>query len=293
MALKKPIVFLLFAFLFLSYAQSSGQRRLLQQPESYFIPEKSDSVRIIRLNFIFMQKNDGSGNFQQTDSAHQEFWDRVEVSLNNVYRHVRLNADSSCYTGKHALVADARIGFEVHRLYVRNTYGWDNKGGNLCPSVRNWYLNPVHDSINALPGVEPAINVFFTEDAAAYRAIVLEKNCADSIKFSLADCSMFPSRKRYQELKVHMPNEYTKFVWMRNCATEEYGEPWKNVRNWAIWTVSKCLAHELGHSLGLVHNNSCPDNLMHAGGFEYFLSPDEIARIHKKLHTTSLRKYVK
>ncbi len=316
---------------FPSLSQPSGQFQKVSAPEycdcpkrsqilndfSRFIPGSSTPEITLRANFIFMQKDDGSGGFEEANAIHQSFWNEVigtvngpENSLNYKYANLK-NADDgkSCYDG---YVKDSRVRFLINPVYIRDSYGWNNENDSCsanCPDLYgcNWYLNYLHDSLAMTASVPKGINVFFTEKGSAYDTIVSMKKLKISLIGSHA-CSMMPGCDPDRSLKCHMPDVFLGFYsknlipsspeWDTSLFWNPYDRATRysgNTFNWAVDNTSFGIIHELGHSLGLGHGyNHCHHNIMNnssSADRNYFMQK-QLAQVHKNLCTTVLRNYI-
>ena len=286
-----------------------------------FVPNETDPIMTIRINLIFIQKDDGSGNFQANNQEHQLFFDDVITDLNRRFSSLVL-PDSACFIGTdNDMMHDVRIRFVDHRYYIRKSSVWDNNlansGAQLCPNHSTWFLSGVDDSIHqALPNDAKAINIYFTEDATMYHRCWEVQNLNDTSGFGSGNtnnaCSMWPNYNDWSSSScLHMPCVYSKYWWMKNIvpqlASLNYPS-WENeVRIWHINSLSMSLAHELGHSFNLYHptdessSNSfypsslCKATIMYPGGNDGthdFLPPKEIGRMYVSTMTTNLQQFI-
>ena len=191
-----------------------------------FMPKETDPTITVRLNLIFVQKNDGTGNFEENNAEHQLFFDDVINSLNRRYSSLVL-PDSNCFIGSDTdMIHDTRIRFVDHRYYIRKSMLWNNNlfgsMSQLCPDNNNWYLRELDDSIHQNSySYNKAINIYFTEDSTLYHKYWIEQNLNDTSYFgngnTNAACSMFPSYTNWEESsRIHMPCQYSKYWWMKN-----------------------------------------------------------------------------
>jgi len=272
------------------------------------MPTSNQPVIYIRTNFIFLQRADGTGNFQENNAEHQELIDDVITELNTAYSSLVRTYDATCYTGND-FVADTRIQFVVNRLYVRDNYGWNNRNDRslwMCPDVPNWYLDYLDNQINNNPNIPRGINVYFTEDSINYRNLIDLQNTQVNAPLNAGvGCSQFPSASNYTRTsKLHLPDVYSKYWYMKNIVPSlpafNYS-PWiPTVRSWKVYGLGRGLAHELGHSLWLYHNspyyasNACWYSLMHQAGNSprNYLPPSEIGVMHAALSLTNLRSFI-
>ncbi len=273
--------------------------------ELMFRPNINELVKVVDVNFVFIQKNDGSGNFQENNAEHQKYIDDLINRVNYTFSNVGSVYDTRCYNGTDTLISDTKIRINVNRLYIKKSSVWDNKNTSstsdnyMCPAYNNWYLRPLTDS---LANVSTALNVFFTESKVVHENFFDNGDCGTS--FSETDCSQYPSFYNYgQNSRVHMRNEFVKYEKFKQCLI---GEPslnyptWETLYGWLTWGQGGLIAHELGHSFDLRHvvpnvNDKCTTHVMNntaASSFQ-FLSPIEIGKMNRSLSQTNMRNYVK
>lgn len=272
-------------------------------------PASNFPTIVIRVNFIFMQRSDGTGNFQQNNTEHQALINDLINEMNTTFSSMTDPHDAKCYTGSD-FIADAKIKFEVNKIYYKDNFGWDNSNDNAsnyyCPAFpfdgSYWYLNHIDSLIVNNPSIQRGINIYFTENYNNYFDLIVNRTTNNNNGNGVA-CSQFPSFTDFKRTsKLHCPNIYTKYWWMKNIGPSEYNQPWNNVmRGWYISSLGRGLAHELGHSLWLYHNcqyygvNQCYYSIMNQNGTypRNYLPPSEVGRIHAALSLSNLRAFVK
>lgn len=283
-----------------------------------FIPNEDDPIMNVRINLIFIQKDDGTGNFQKNDIEHQTLFDDIITQLNQTFSTLVMPG-TDCFNGTDdELVHDTRIRFVDHRYYIKDSRVWNNNlynsGYNLCPAP--WYLDSFNDSLtNATPDISKAINVYFTEDSTVYHHFWEVQDLNDTsdvwIGNTTGACSQFPSYSNLQQSScVHIPCQYSKFWWMKHIVPQmwKFHYPsWEyQVRYWLVDGLARSLAHELGHSFNLLHPHnepvsetfypfsSCGSSIMTQSGSSprNFLPPEEIGRMYFHTMTTNLQQYI-
>jgi hypothetical protein len=273
--------------------------------DSKFMPTSTQSIINVRVNFIFLQREDGTGNFQEDNPEDQALINDFITEMNTTYSNMSNPNSLSCYTGTD-FISDARIRFVVNRVYIRDNYGWNNRHDDrtrsMCPDYSNWYLNYLDNQIVSNPNISRGINVYFTEDSINYRNYVELQNTTSYNGVPYA-CSQFPSLTNFlQTSKLHMPDTYSKYWHMKNKVPAQYHyTSWiPEVRSWEVSGVGRNLAHELGHSLWLYHTSpyynsgGCLYSIMNPSGSSprNYLPPPEIGRMHAALSLTNLRTFV-
>jgi hypothetical protein len=286
---------------------------ILKSSAISYVDISNEPIKHVRVNFIYLRRNDGTGGFQENNSDHQQYIIDMTTNLNSIYSRIPGNYDATCYNGTYGVYSDSKIRFDVNVMYLNNTYAWNNENSSSpygCPGFPGYHLTNINNQI-AQNNPEPAINVFFTEDGSAYQDIVLNGNCPIpgdlGSYFQSISCSEYPDRNDYSyNQSVHMRNKFLKYYWMMNCAANNICQNpyWENnppteqeVYQWL--QIGRGVAHELAHSFGIGHvshntNYDCLDYLMNntSASWGEFITPIEIAYMHWALSETSMRKYV-
>jgi len=248
----------------------------------------------IRVNMIFLHKASGSGNFMENDPEHDQLLNDLFNQVNFTYNNLINSTDPDCYIPNNFLPA-AKIQIIPNILHIEDEYGWNNESDVFpyCPGTSNWYLNYLDDQIINNPDIPRGINVYFTETEWYYEDLIVNQTTQETGPINNA-CSQSPTTVNLNRTsKIHMPNVFTKYWWMKNIAPSVYNQPWNPViRSWFIGSVGKLLAHELGHSFWLYHNNSCQWNIMSQNPTDHkSLFPDQIGKIHRSLSITNVRNF--
>ncbi len=108
-----------------------------------FIPTLNQQIISIRLNLVFIQKSDGTGNFREDNQEEQSIINDMINELNRIYANWVNPNDPLCYVGTD-FVSDSRIQFIANKIFIRDNFGWNNKNDLQtikCPGISNWYLN--------------------------------------------------------------------------------------------------------------------------------------------------------
>lgn len=289
----------------------------------FFIPNNNAPIMNVRINLIFIQKDDGTGNFQEDDIEHQALFDDIMNALNNKTFQLTYPG-TDCFTGAESdIIPDIRIRFVDHRYYIKNSSLWNNNlfnnGINLDPDplFRPWYLVSIDDSLNTVwNDTLKGINIYYTEDSTLYNRFWEISDLTDTMAYGNSNtsgaCSMFPD---YQDLhassRIHMPCLYSKYWWMKNIVPQlyEFNQPsWENVvRYWLVDGHAAGLLHEIGHSFYLLHPKDdynysyhsypfrdCWYSIMQPNGSSprNFLPPQEIGLMYVSTMTTNLQQFV-
>ena len=126
-------------------------------------------IKTVGLNFIIIQKDDGTGNFQQTNPNHVSLLNDLVGRVNNIYEDaVDVNpAQYATPCASHSQ-PDSRIRFMLNNIYYKqDSYGWNanyGPGGNGDPQNYELclYFSGSHYLIdNHAEDIDQYINVFF------------------------------------------------------------------------------------------------------------------------------------
>ena len=194
---------------------------------------------------------------------------------------------------------NSKIQYEINKIYLQDSYLWNNDNDNIinkCPNRNNWYLRQKALEIDANPNIPKGIDVFFTNSETAYNYNVINNNSV--YQGANYACSMYPTGNYNEGSYVHMPDCFIKYHNMKNWAPIEYNQPWDPViYGWYVSSMAGTLVHELGHSLGLYHEYTCPShNIMNDSGngcTHDYLTDNQIYISHRNLAITNIRKFVK
>ncbi|HET6560203.1 MAG TPA: hypothetical protein VFG54_22940 [Prolixibacteraceae bacterium] len=279
----------------------------LKSGELIFIDINEEPIKHVRTNFIFLRKDDGTGGFQENNSDHQKYINDMINEVNNIYSNVPSSYDPTCYNGSYGVFSDTKIRFDINVMYLNNSAAWNNLNKPWCPVDPNYHLRTLNDQI-AQSSQEPTLNVFFTEDEAAFQNIVINQNCPlNNLGFTSVSCSQFPDHDDSNfNQSIHMRNKFLKYYWMMNCVVDNncqnpewINDPPTAEEAYSWLSQGRGMAHELVHIFGYGHvsHNYCPyclDHLMQNQSCSWgnFISPEIIGMMHHALSHTSARKYV-
>lgn len=152
------------------------------------------------MNFVFVQKDDGSGNFNLNDPEHQTIIADIITIMNAKMSNM---AVASCS----GINSHSKIQYEVNTIYIQDTYLWNNDNDNMtykCPNRTTWYLRQKAVEIDSDPSIPVEIDIFFTNGETAYNYNVVNNN-SDHQGANYA-CSMFPTNDYGEGSYVHMPD---------------------------------------------------------------------------------------
>ncbi|QNL21576.1 hypothetical protein HZR84_06375 [Hyphobacterium sp. CCMP332] len=246
---------------------------------------RSFDTLTLRINFIIIQKNDGGDNFQLGDSLHMAYLKNSVERLNQLYSFKKSVYDDSTCNVRHTY-KDSGIRFRLSQIIeIKNDSLWDNdqdKNWSRCPNRKKWYLLDLQDSLDwIIPKSEQGINLYLTVSKSDFNKNDFEGESIEE-NFSQVACSMFPSSDSSDFSVVHFPNAYLKYLFMKQHPYE-----------WGINTFGGGLAHELGHSLGLVHDKTC-NNIMNGAGTvkRKNLNDIQVEKARNNILHKNLKKYI-
>ena len=255
-----------------------------------FLPDMRFRPIPLRVNLIIIQREDGSGNFQD-NAADREFLERVMYVTNQTYSNLQ-DRNEEYFPGQNLLfLQQAKVQFLPKIIFVRDEKGWNNRNDTNfagVPNLSGWYLNALDQQICASDTLQKSINLYFTTDGQLYEEMVVSGSTTDydhRVFFKQHAASEVPyvqtkSRQlaSYHTMRCHIGNVWLKLWWKRNVLHEP---------DWTMeGEVGKSIAHELGHLMGLDHT---ADQQTHAlmrtrfGGQRDYLSAKEIAKIHQTI----------
>lgn len=248
----------------------------------------------VNVNFIFLHKNDGTGMFEEGNPEHDSLVEALATKVNEVYSTLNNYNEPGCLIPPEEFLSESKIQIVPNYIYINDEYAWNNENDEYpyCPSPP-WYLDYLDEQVSNDPNIENGINVYFTETEWYYDDLIVNQTTEEQGPINHA-CSQLPTTYDLERSsRVHMPNVFTKYWWMKHIAPDIYVEPWYNtIRGWFINSVGELIAHELGHSFWLYHVSDCEYNIMHPDPISWdTYSPEQIGKMHRSLAITNVRKF--
>lgn len=279
------------------------------------LPSLAADPLTVKVNLIIMQKNDGTGNFQDIPE-HRDFINEAVGWANSRMGDVVTNY-APCQSPDNR--TDTKIQYDVNLVFypdpTPDNFFWNrdncNTGGSCCPNTTTWWLNPIDDIIHADPNIPPGINYFLTTSETQMNEILDENgDCIATVGpggTALPDdgsCGQWPTLNNFnQSSKVHGPNYWLTYAYRQSCA-EITNRPFSETRNWLLGTFSYYLRHEIGHNYEESHRcfvgPTCNGTNLMTGtntncnvlGSRTYLDNGQIGNMHNSLATTNLRQFV-
>jgi|GEM_PF-3119649 len=282
----------------------------------YFKNRNWDPLKI-RCNLIFLNRDDGTGNYSPGDPLIKEFAD----GMNHKIKEIR---DGNCSNDpNYPYDANVRFVTEVH--FINNTEAWDyyNVGRDLiesndygkyafCPNKLQENWPALYEEVDHFyKSHKNEINIFFVEngDHMDFLENAIE-NEANGIELTepwqapvfvdiFSGCSKFADQYDDEEnqfiIMAGQYSEYLKRFHFRDVYTTPEG---LSSADEFRWDFPRTLNHEVGHTImDQWHVCDCPKDLMSGGGLcnyaiRNYLPYDRLSKLHNVLASTNLHKFV-
>lgn len=266
-----------------------------------YIPSQNDSVIYVKINFIFLTKPDGTGNFEQNNPEHIKFLD----NMINLFNHRMGNLGQpilGCESSIPQVLSDTKIRVIVKKIWKvdpawdflitgfnpSNNSAYDNNGV-LMPGPNYYYSYLDND-----PSIPNGINITFTNNGTLYNDYLNGVNISvPPINWAAAE---FPnSYSLNSKLRQFWPDIYNGYLFRKNnvVGNATFGNPsWEIVKTWYYSDLgARAMVHELGHNLGLQHHD-CGSNIMsYSAGNHDYLSMQDISLMHQNASISNARQY--
>ncbi|MCM1168610.1 MAG: hypothetical protein NC324_01590 [Bacteroides sp.] len=263
----------------------------------------------VNVNLFFLQKDNGTGNFQEDNEEHQRLWDEILSGLSDRFTDIKDSELDSCFAWRDPFISDSRIRLKFNRHYIKNSTYWNWKlHGETAFGIGSVLDNTLKRELENRNDIPLGISIFFPENGDVfdeYMDVIVSGNTVSSKTVDYAYAS-FPGTNYIS--KVCMPDIYCTFLWLkyiapRNRTLSGIAKSWENGGwNTMVNTMIRGLAHELGHAFHLDHAcnhyglNYCRDAIMaQSGKLHYsrtYIPPTEIGKMHKALMETKLKELI-
>ena len=117
------------------------------------VPQGIDRTLKIKTNVIFVQKDNGEGNYSLSNPDHVDYWNRIFDTMNLkltqlVEQHCNCVNSPYHYTNIH-------LEFVPRFIELKNSYYWNHRhdaDSNILDSSNKPYLNAIHNLVTQSPG---------------------------------------------------------------------------------------------------------------------------------------------
>jgi hypothetical protein len=269
------------------------------------VPQGIDRKLKIRTNIVFVQNENGEGNFSITNFDHMDYWERIFAEVNGRLEQL-MQENCSCQTTP-THYGNIHVEFVPNYVEVRDNFAWDhnndpdpNAGTASVNSYNKSYLNYIHALAEQAPGYQLGFDLIITTDGPAYNTYVYN-NPDNKPLWELGYTSFyggywysaFPSYDLNHPAMWHAPDAYLRYI---NGLDHLGGLWWLHTQD-VPW-MAGTLLHEYGHYFNLKHpapHLSCPNNIMRPGGSNttrLAFTGCQVREMYQTLMTKNLRKYV-
>ncbi|MEM8909139.1 MAG: right-handed parallel beta-helix repeat-containing protein, partial [Bacteroidota bacterium] len=259
------------------------------------LPNSNDEPIKININLIFLQNDQGEGNFQEGNPEHDAYIDGFMARANGIY--AKIKNPLNCPQG---LIEDIKIQFDYKKYYIPNTFYWDFDNcntGSCCPLIpgSGWYIDPLDDAILNDPNIRDGVNIYYNTSGSLYDDIVVNQSgCDNNALIPNGQCSQSPTISDFnQSQRITAPNAWLIFYYYKNCFTLA---PFSATRAQELERNADYVTHEVGHAFALGHNdNDCGfSNMMgtDSDAVNDYLTPNQVGLMHRSLGRTNLRKFI-
>ncbi len=227
------------------------------------VPNDGFENIIVRVNLIFLYKDDGTGNFDFNDPDQALYVNSMLPDINSLMANIPQRDCGSC-TSQPLHYSNPNIRFNFNIVRVNNTSLWNHDNDPYPYSTyanNKSYLKDIHDLASLSPNYKSGIDAIYTVSQTNYNHYFLNNgnNPPPHNSYDGQWYADFPTDNLSVQPLIHCPDMY--IDWKRN------------VPPLGGWTGDqrqrhlRSLLHEIGHHMGLYHV-SCYLNIMkNADGF--------------------------
>ncbi|SHJ99215.1 T9SS type A sorting domain-containing protein [Epilithonimonas mollis] len=272
-----------------------------------YLPKSSDNIIYLKLNFIFLTKPDGTGNFEENNSEHVGFIDEVIGRVNQTLLNLDGSPTSGCEGYGQTHLTNTKIQFVINKIWKVDP-AWDylqtgyepicpkqpcyNFSSTINPGSSVYYYSYYDND----PTIPQGINVIFANNGNVYNEMVNNHNYSMSGVQGWAASQNASKSDFSQKLRQMFPDVYVTYLWMKNVVADPNipnPTPWETVRGWHVTNLRKGILHEAGHNFNLDHEEDCFTNIMKSEGTApgNFLSNLQISKLYLAASTKSTREY--
>jgi hypothetical protein len=153
---KITLIFLTIIFCNIGFSQVfqdicgvQGEPELKSVPLLDFSDISSEPIKYIRVNLVFLRKDDGTGGFQENNTDHQYYINDIKNRSNYLMANITSSYDPICYNGSLGTISDSKIRFVYNVMYVNNTNAWKYQSSALTTLLNTIVQNSVYPAIPA------------------------------------------------------------------------------------------------------------------------------------------------
>ncbi len=272
------------------------------------VPLNATRTVKIKINVIFMQREDGSGNYSLSNDKHVKFWNDIFVDINQRFLNM---AEESCDCSTSPTHFDnIHIEFVPNYVEVRDEEHWNHQNDtepNTFDSYSKVFLNECHELASKESEYKPGIDIICTNNKTIYDNYMEH----DVPLWEILDQPGMTQTYLYMESPVWYSSSASTLdlnhqaIWHAPTAYYQYlvteGHQGGTQEEWYVKEraafVAGSIMHETGHMFffGLGHkDNSCLKNVMVSGGSSIRTSFTgcQAREIYRSLMTSYIRKYV-
>ena len=280
---------------------SQGFSSFLANHKDDMIPQNVTRTVKLKLNVLFMQRNDGSGNFTMSNPEHSDYWNKIFEEINSrlsdlVEIPCGCNSDPQYYSNIH-------LEFVPNFVEVRDEYGWNHQNDGPTYSLNSYnkpFLNYIHNRASQEPNYEPGIDIAITNNKLTYDAYMQNDLPLWEIPGLPSDYgpyiySSLPTGDINHQAIWHFPHLYLGYL----NAVEHIGMDFVNGPEFDF--IVGAIMHETSHMMvypwtsngNSVGHVTCGSNVMNpstANRVSY--TGCQVRSIYRALMTSYVRKYV-
>lgn len=288
---------------FLLSGRNCGNTSAYYKPNQHanplYIPQISDDIIYIKINFIFLTKPDGTGNFEENNLEHQEFIDNLIAAFNGRLAHIDPSV-SGCEVFPQSVI-DTRIRVIVNKIWKVDP-AWDYLVTGFNPSANNPYDNNsvlipgstyYYSYLDYDASIPKGLNITFANNGTIYSQYQTGDFSKTPLDWAVSEFPFF--NELSNKSRQFWPDVYNGFLRRKHFIVNNpnYGNPsWETVKAWYYGDIGyRGMVHELGHSLDLYHHD-CGANIMsYSAGNHNYLSIEDISRMYQSASVSSVRQY--
>ncbi|MEO5582441.1 MAG: right-handed parallel beta-helix repeat-containing protein, partial [Saprospiraceae bacterium] len=272
------------------------------------IPQGIDRTLKIHTNVIFMQNDDGEGNFTMSNDEHVMYWNRVFDSINYRLKNI-VEQNCNCPTMPYHYT-NLHIEFVPRYIEIKNSYYWNHRhdaDSNTLNSSNKAYLNAIYNLATQTPGYVDGYAWIITTDSVFWKRWTdnngtipwwlqgydcLHNGVYTSSDTACVNYSGSPDYDLNHPAMWHNPDKYLNFInYINHVAPVGQAAIDRDIPATAGGAL-----HEYLHYFGLNHplTGQCLENIMKqdGGSKRKALSGCQVRTMYETLMSKNLRKYV-